>query len=221
LPRFQDDQLPKKWDGKLRQPQVKESLDRARSRRRSLVAIDEDELMISTMPSSTPSASDSVVSHFKKVEKLGVGGRDYKVIGDHDYKIWPKEWKDQGEKDEDEIGANLRAALADVQEQERYWDVIGVPCHRVVADPDGVPRMQSRNWVSYYAADSAMHDDNIDIEYVAMHRDAPGGELTPATDYKKHNQVVQGEDFVIVPVSEVPRLEKEVGAGSCVRRHEV
>ena len=63
-------------------------------RRRSLVAIDEAELMISRMSPSTLSISDSVVSHIKKVEKLGAGDRDHKVIGDYDYEIWPKEWKD-------------------------------------------------------------------------------------------------------------------------------
>ena len=84
-----------------------------------------------------------------------------------------------------------------------------MPCRRVISDPDETHKIQSRQWVSFYAADSKAHNDNLDTEYVALSRDVAPDQTGDTKVYRDIGKSVQGVDWVIVPMADVPRLQDE------------
>ncbi|EFW99096.1 hypothetical protein CMQ_5517 [Grosmannia clavigera kw1407] len=124
-----------------------------------------------------------------------------------EYTVWPTAWKD--EEDDRTEGANLDVLLSNAHKREKYWESVGVPYRRVISDGHGKLKYQSQQWASLLAAESDQHDDRLDTEYVALSRAAAVDQPGKETVYSHTGDRVQGVDWVIVPVSDVPILQAE------------
>lgn len=113
----------------------------------------------------------------------------------------PKEWRDF-EKD------NLDNFLAEMHREEAGYDLLGIPCSRVVTT-DTHTRLEPRSTVSLQVTECPQIGDNLNTEYVALSREAFPDLLDESTAYKMMGNEEIGVDFKIVPKEEVAALKAQ------------